>query len=158
MGWVSFLLVMVLAAGQFYLSRTCIEGHLSLSPVTVVEVLGDRATFRIGDAQAVGVLGRDTITVSYVADGFAPGLTIGPRISAGDVAENACQLFIELTNFDLLRLGINPLQGFSGVSAQRHNDWMTLILRGEFADGESRNATLFLRYPAGATPLLWVEQ
>lgn len=152
------ILLAVVVVASIFLTRTCIKGYIAVSPVTVVEVQGDSATFRIGDAQAVEVLGRDTITVPYAADGFAPGLTIGPRISAGDIANHACQLSIELTNFDLLCLGINPLQDFNGGSVQQRNDWMALILRGEFADGESQNATLFLRYPAGGAPLLWVEQ
>lgn len=150
------LAVMVIAA--VYLSRPRVIGHIAMSPVKVLSVQGERATFRTENGEAIELLGRDVITVPYRADGFAPGITLAPRIAAGDVAEHACQLSVELTNYDLLRLGINPLQELEPRSVQRHNGWMTLILRAMFEDGESSNATLWMRYPAGTRPLLWVEE
>ena len=151
------ILLVVMIGTFIFLTRTCIKGYIAVSPVTVVDVTGNRATFRIGNEEAAELLGCNIITVRYVADGFATGFTPGPRIAPGDVAEEASQLAIELTNWDLLRLGIDPLQDFDGGSSGQHNQWMTLILQAEFADGESNNAALWLRYLPETTPLLWGE-
>ena len=160
LGWAAFLLAVVLAAGQFYLSRTCIEGYLPLSPITVMEVQGERATFRIGNVQAVEVLGRDTLTVPYRVDGFNTENRDKwgrPAVVAGETIDHATLLKIKLTNGDLLRLGINPLQDFDPPSVQRHNQWMTLILRAVLADGESDDCILLLREHPVTKPLLWLE-
>ena len=160
LGWTAFLLAVVLAGGQFYLNRTCIEGYLPLSPITVMEVQGERATFRIGNVQAVEVLGRDTLTVPYLVDGFNTENRDKwgrPAVVAGETIDHATLLKIKLTNGDLLRLGINPLQDFDPPSVQRHNQWMTLILRAVMADGESDDCILLLREHSGTKPLLWLE-
>jgi len=41
---------------------------------------------------------------------------------------------------------------------QRHNEWMTLILRAALGDGRSDDCLLMLREYPGTTPLLWVEE
>lgn len=161
LGWTAFVIVAVAVLAATFLQMTRVKGYIALSPVTVVSVQGECATFHIGNEQAVEVLGRDTITVEYRADGFRYeylDMMQIPRISAGDVAEHSCQLAVELTNYDLLRLGVNPLQDLNPRSVQRHNAWMSLILHAMFEDGESDNAILWLRYPVSATPLLWVEE
>ena len=149
-----------MVAGQFCLSRTCVEGYLPLSPITVIEVQGERSTFRIGNEQAVEVLGRDTITVPYRVDGFNTENRDKwgrPAVVAGESIDQATLLKITLTNGDLLRLGINPLQDFDPPSVERHNQWMTLILRAAMVDGESDDCILLLREHPATQPLLWLE-
>lgn len=161
LGRTAFVIVAVLVVVLVFLSSTRIEGYISVAPLTVVEVQGERATFRIGNEDAVEVLGRDTITVPYAADGFHPvqlDVFPGSRLASGAVSETNSQLAVELTNADLLRLGINPLQNFSPRSVQRHNEWMTFILHMMFADGVSDDCALWIRYPANVRPLLWVEE
>ncbi len=161
LGWTAFIIAVVLIAAQFLLSRTRIEGYIAVSPVTVVSVQGEHATFQIGNEQAVEVLGRDSITVPYRVDGFNTETRDKwgrPAVAAGETIDHACLLKIRLTNGDLLRLGINPMQDFDPPSVQRHNEWMSLILRAVLEDGESDDCLLMLRDYPGTKPLLWVEE
>lgn len=158
LGWTALVIAVAAVIAAVFLSQTRIDGYIAVAPVTVVSVQGERATFLIGNEEAVAVLGRDTITVPYTKDGFqAEQLDVWgrPTISAGDVVDMGCQLAVKLTNYDLLRLGISPLQDFTPRSVQRHNEWITLILHAMFDDGESDNASLWIRYPADVRPLLW---
>lgn len=161
LGWTAFVVTVLAVMAGIFLCQTCIEGYLPLSPITVTAVQGEQATFLIGNAQAVDILGRDTITVPYRVDGFNTENRDKwgrPAVVAGETIDHACLLKVKLTNGDLLRLGINPLQDFDPPSVRRHNEWMSLILRAEFADGKSGNCTLWLRYSANVRPLLWVEE
>lgn len=161
LGWTAFAIAVVAVMAAVFLAQTRVEGYIPVSPITVVEVQGERATFRIGNEQAITVLGRDSITVPYRVDGFNTDTRDKwgrPAIAAGETIVHACLLKVRLTNGDLLRLGISPLQDFDPPSVQRHNEWMTLILRAALGDGRSDDCLLMLREYPGTTPLLWVEE
>lgn len=172
LGWILFITAVLLVAAQFFLSRVRIEGYIQLAPVTVLSVEEDCATFRIGNEQALAVLGRDVITVPYCVDGVPPdgfalwGITApsagdvflpgkgAPTQTPEEVLDEGCKLAVRLTVGDLLRLGISPLQDFSPDSAQRQNEWVMFILHVLFEDGRSDECTLWLRYPPSVRPLL----
>ncbi|MBQ4580864.1 MAG: MerR family transcriptional regulator [Clostridia bacterium] len=161
LGWTAFAIAVVAVMAAVFLAQTRVEGYIPVSPITVVEVQGERATFRTGNEQAITVLGRDSITVPYRVDGFNTDTRDKwgrPAIAAGETIDHACLLKVRLTNGDLLRLGISPLQDFDPPSVQRHNEWMTLILRAALGDGRSDDCLLMLREYPGTTPLLWVEE
>lgn len=161
LGWTAFIIAVVLTAALFLLSSVRLEGYLSLSPITVLEVQGENATVRIGSRVAAEVLGRDTITVPYRVDGFNTETRDkwgNPAVAAGETIDHACLLKIKLTWGDLLRLGINPLQDFDPPSVRRHNEWMTLILRAVLEDGATEDCILMLREHPGTKPLLWYAE
>lgn len=161
LGWTALIMAAVLAAAIFFLSSIRIEGYIAVSPITVLEVQGERATFRIGNEQAISVLGRDTLTLPYRVDGFNTDTRDKwgrPAVAEGETIDHACLLKIRLTNFDLLRLGISPLQDFTPRSVRRHNAWMTFILRAALEEGQSDDCFLMLREHPGTKPLLWVEE
>lgn len=161
LGWTAFVVTVLAVMAGIFLCQTCIEGYLPLSPITVTAVQGEQATFLIGNAQAVDILGRDTITVPYRVDGFNTENRDKwgrPAVVAGETIDHACLLKVRLTNGDLLRLGINPLQDFDPPSVQRHNEWMALILRAAMADGQRNDCILLLREHPATKPLLWVEE
>lgn len=155
------ILTVVLVIAGIFLSSTRIEGYLPVSPITVTAVQGEWATFRIGNEQAIEVLGRDTFTLPYRVDGFNTDTRDKwgrPAVAEGETIDHACLLKIRLTNFDLLRLGISPLQDFTPRSVRRHNAWMTFILHAVLEEGQSDDCFLMLREHPGTKPLLWVEE
>ncbi|MBQ2929513.1 MAG: MerR family transcriptional regulator [Clostridia bacterium] len=155
------ILTVVLVIAGIFLSSTRIEGYLPVSPITVTAVQGEWATFRIGNEQAIEVLGRDTLTLPYRVDGFNTDTRDKwghPAVAEGEAIDHACLLKIRLTNFDLLRLGISPLQDFTPRSVRRHNAWMTFILRAALEAGQSDDCFLMLREHPGTKPLLWAEK
>ena len=161
LGWTASILMVLIVLAAVSLTQIRVEGYISVSPITVLEVKGELATFRTGNEQAVPVLGRDTITVPYVVDGFNTDMRDKwgrPAVAAGETIDHACLLKIRLTWGDLLRLGISPLQDFDPPSVQRHNEWMALILRAVLEDGEEDDCVLWLREYAATKPLLWVEE
>lgn len=161
LGWTAFILVVGAVIAAVFFAHIRIEGYIAVSPITVTAVQGEYATFRIGSEEAVDVLGRDTLTMKYRVDGFNAEMQDKwgrPAVAAGETIDQACLLKIQLTCGDLLRLGINPLQDFEPPSVQRHNAWMTLILRAALENGESEDCILLLREHPGTKPLLWQEK
>lgn len=155
------ILAAVLVIAGIFLSSTRIEGYLPVSPITVTAVQGEWATFRIGNEQAIELLGRDTFTLTYRVDGFNTDTRDKwgrPAVAEGETIDHACLLKIRLTNFDLLRLGISPLQDFTPRSVRRHNAWMAFILRAALEDGQNDDCFLMLREHPGTRPLLWAEE
>lgn len=161
LGWTAFWVVVITMAAMIFLHSTRVDGYISIAPVEVLAVQGETATFRIGNERAVEVLGRDTITVPYMKDGFPPEQlywTDVQDIQVGDVFESSCQLAVRLTNLDLLRMGISPFQTFSTRDIPTHNFKIRVIFHALFESGESDNAALWIRYPANTTPLLWYAE
>lgn len=161
LGWTAFWVVVIAAAVMFFLYSTRVDGYISIAPVEVLAVQGETATFRIGNERAVEALGRDTITVPYMKDGFPPEelwWTGNADIQAGDVFDSSCQLTVKLTNLDLLRMGISPIQSFTPRSVQKHNFWIRVILHSLFEEGTSDDCHLWIRYPSNTKPLLWYAE
>lgn len=155
------ILMAALVIAGIFLSSIRVEGYLPVSPITVTAVQGEWATFRIGNEQAIEVLGRDTLTLPYRVDGFNTETRDKwgrPAVAAGETIDHACLLKIRLTCGDLLRLGISPLQDFDPPSARRHNEWMAFILRAALEEGQSDDCILMLREHPGTRPLLWAEE
>lgn len=161
LGWTAFIIVMIVVVTMFFLYSTRVDGYISIAPVEVLAVQGETATFRIGNARAVEVLGRDTITVPYLKDGFPPDQlywTEVQDIQAGDVYDSSCQLAVRLTNLDLLRMGVSPIQSFTPDSVQRHNFWIMVIFHSLFEEAANDDCHLWIRYPSNTKPLLWYAE
>lgn len=158
--WLSVALVTA-AALWVFLKWTRIDGYIDIAPVEVVSVQGNRGTFRILNEEMAEVLGRDTITVPHLPEGFPPAdmwLHRNEKLLRGEVFQGDCQLLVQLTNFDLLRMGVNPLRTFSEKDVMGHDDWIVHILRKMFADGASDDACLMLNYFVIREPLLWYAE
>lgn len=161
LGWTAFIIVVITVAAMLFLHGTRVDGYISIAPVEVLAVQGETATFRIGNERAVEVLGRDTITVPYMKDGFPPEelwWTGNADIKAGDVFDSSCQLAVKLTNLDLIRMGVSPIQSFTPDSVQKHNFWIMVILHSLFETERSDDCHLWIRYPADTKPLLWYAE
>lgn len=135
-----------------YLCQTRIEGFISVSPMTVVE-LHDRmlmiedakVTIQTSNERTVEALGRDTITVPYSA--------YGRPLETGMTLDHACQLTVELTNLDLLRMGINPLQNMKTQSDEINDEWMRYILQRLFDQEYVDKVKLVVQEYTGLMPL-----
>lgn len=161
LGWTAFIIVVITVAVMLFLHSTRVDGYISIAPVEVLAVQGETATFRIGNERAVEVLGQDTITVPYMKDGFPPEAlwwTGNADIKAGDVFDSSCQLAVKLTNLDLIRMGVSPIQSFTPDSVQKHNFWIMVILHSMFETEKSDDCRLWIRYPADTQPLLWYAE
>ena len=153
--WLVRMIILVLAVCVVvgvYLGQTRVEGFISLSPMTVIEVYDRvlmiedmRATVRTGNEATIEALGRDTMTVPYSA--------YGSPLEAGMTLENGCQLTVKLTNLDLLRMGINPLQTMQTRSDDINDAWMRYILQTLFAQDYEEQTKLVVRDYTGLQPL-----
>lgn len=151
------LILAVTVAASIYLCQTRIEGYISLSPITVVE-LHDRmlliedhiATVRTSNEAAIEALGRDTITIPHNA-------YIKP-LQEGETIQQGCQLTIRLTNFDLLKMGINPLQTMHTRSTDVNNAWMRYVLQTLFDHSFDKGVTLVIQEYTGLSPLLTLPE
>lgn len=142
--------VMIVLALLFF-SYPRIQGFISIGPISVAEVHdAETATFIINNEQASGIIGTNTLNVPYriYREPFEPGT----------VFESGCQLAIELTNYDLSRMGINPLQALRTKSAAVNNEWTKFILHTLFEKGPGDNAVLWIHEPCNLLPLIWSEQ
>lgn len=161
LGWTAFWAAAIVVAVIFFLHGTRVDGYISIAPVEVIAVQGETATFRIRNEEAVGMLGRDTITVPYMKDGFPPEelwWTGNSDIQVGDVFDTSCQLAVRLTRLDLLQLGISPFQSFRLDSVQKHNFWIMGIFHMLFAEDRGDECCLWIRYPSNTKPLLWYAE
>lgn len=139
------------AAGA-YLCQTRVEGYISASPMTVVQVhdrmlmIEDmKATIQISNPETIAALGRDTIIVPYSA--------YGRPLEAGMTLDNACQLTVKLTNYDLLRMGINPLQTMQTRNDDINDAWMRYILQRLFDWEYEDKVKLVVQEYTGLYPL-----
>ncbi len=146
------LVVAVCVVAGVYLGQTRVEGFVRLSPMTVVEVYDRvlmiedmRATIRTGNEATIEALGRDTITVPYSA--------YGSPLEADMTLENGCQLTVRLTNLDLLRMGINPLQTMQTLNDDVNDAWMRYVLQTLFAQDYEDQVKLVVREYTGLQPL-----
>lgn len=161
LGWTAFWAALVVVAAMFFLHGTQVDGYISIAPVEVLAVQGETATFRIRNEEVVAMLGRDTITVPYMKDGFPPEelwWTGNSDIQVGDVFDTSCQLAVRLTRLDLLQLGISPFQSFRPDSVQKHNFWIMGIFHMLFAEERGGECCLWIRYPSNTKPLLWYAE
>ncbi len=151
--------VMTVAAGVF-LRWPRVDGYVNMAPLTVVSVQGERAAFRIDDAQLAALLGQEVITVPYLLEGMAPAelFRYSSRGLLRGETEQSCQLLVHLTNGDLLRLRVNPFKTFAEKDHLGRNDWIVSILRAVFEGGASDDALLSLRYFVSKEPLLWYAE
>lgn len=142
--WIAAALLVAVIA---FLASPRISGNVSITPVQVVERTGETITLRMKKPQTWELLGADTITVPY--------RMYGKQYEAGETIELGAQLAVELSNFDLLRIGINPMQSFQTRNAELHNEWMRMILHSLFAHGVGRDAVLWVGDISTLQPLLW---
>lgn len=139
-------LAALIIAVAVFLSQTRVAGFLPLAPVTVLEQHpDDTITLSIGNPWAVDVLGTDVITV--------PCAAYGREDAEGDVVEQAVQLAVRLTNFDLLRLGISPLKSFRTRSDEVNAAWKRTILRAIFARPGIGDVQVWIREVSSLPPL-----
>lgn len=153
--WLVAVLCLVLGVGMIagiYLCQTRVEGFVSMNPMTVVK-LHDRmlmiedikVTIQTGNERTIEALGRDTITVPYSA--------YGRPLEAGMTLDNACLLTVKLTNLDLLRMGINPLQTMKTQSDEINDEWMRYILQSLFDKEYEDKVKLVVQEYTGLMPL-----
>ncbi|MDO4740545.1 MAG: MerR family transcriptional regulator [Eubacteriales bacterium] len=89
---------------------------------------GDMVTIQINDESTAELLGRGEISVPCRVYGVDP--------QAGD-ALVGCHLAVSLTNFELMRLGVNPLQTMRTQSAEINREWTRFVLQRLFDGGGS---------------------
>lgn len=133
-----------------FLSYPRLSGYISMAPISIVE-LGENNTVTvfIKDDSVVDIIGRDKISVPYRAYGVS--------VENGMVFENGCQLAVELTNLDLIQIGINPLQNFQTSSTDIIKEWRRLIMHSLFETPFSKKATLWIREISNLKPLLGIN-
>ncbi len=140
--------VALLAVGLIvFLACPRISGNVSITPVQVMARTSETITLRMKKPQTWELLGAENITVPY--------RMYGKQYEPGETIELGAQLAVELSNFDLLRIGINPLQNFRTRSAELHNEWMRMILHSLFEHGVGGNAVLWVGDISTLQPLLW---
>lgn len=136
-----------------FLSYPRVSGFISIAPFSVVEIgENNKVTIRINSEQAIEAIGRDTITVSY-----SPMAVWAMRLQfeEGSSFEPPCQLAVQLTNFDLIRMGINPFTSFNPRSVEIHNEWMKYILHSLFDSQLGEEVSLWIYEPCNLRPLFW---
>lgn len=143
------ILLGLLVCAIVFLSLPRIKGYVSVAPLSIEQIEHGESmvTVSIINPDAAALLGRDTITVPF-------RVLLG-NVKVGDTVENACQLAIELSNYDLLKMGINPFQSFRTRDAAIHNEWMKLILHSMFEHGLHSNSSLWIREISNQRPLMW---
>lgn len=144
---VALIAAVLLVAVIAFLASPRISGNVSITPMQVEARTSETITLRLKKPQAWELLGAESITVPY--------RMYGRQYEAGETIELGAQLAVELSNFDLLRIGINPLQSFRTRSAELHNQWMQMILHSLFAHGAGGNAVLWVGDISTLQPLLW---
>ncbi len=136
-----------------FLSSSRVSGFISIAPFSIVEIKeNDKVTIHINNEQAIDAIGRDTITVSY-----SPTAVWAMRIpfEEGNSFEMTCQLAVQLTNFDLIRMGINPFTSFNPRSVEIHDEWMKYILHSLFDSQLGEQVFLWIYEPSNLRPLFW---
>ena len=135
----------VIVALFFGHTRVC--GYIATGPLTVLHTgEGNTAAVRFDDSSLLAqLLGENSITVPWKSALFP---------SAGATYENGCALAVDLTNLDLLRLGVSPLQPLHTQSEQMNEDLMRLVLRALFRSPEPHGAALYIREYPNCKPLL----
>lgn len=144
-------LSILIALAILFLSQTRISGLISVAPLTVLESIGGQTvSVRLHNEHAIDAIGRDALTI--------PCRSYGSPLENGESLEHACQLAVELTNYDLVRLGINPLQRLRTQSAGVNDAWTKWILRTLFNGDYADNAVLWIREPCNLPPIFGWKQ
>jgi len=120
-----------------YLAHTRIQGFLSFNPFTITELNNETITVRIDREELREIIQTNHITVPYRAHGVP--------LAVGDTIDSGCQLALDISNFDLLRIGINPLQTIQTHNTEINREWMKLVIRSLFAHSYQDEATLWIR-------------
>lgn len=129
-----------------FLSHTRLNGFISIAPLSVIDIkAGQAIEVRIDNTHAAEIIGRNTITVPYSS--------FGKDIETGEVIDSACQLAIELSNFDLAKMGVSPFQDFDTRSVEVNDAWMKFIIRSLFENSMEENTTLWIREISNLKPL-----
>ena len=112
----------------------------------------DSITVSIEDEKIREIIPLDHITVPYRAHGVP--------LSAGETIDSGAQLAINISNFDLLRIGVNPLQPLHTGSEAVNREWMRFLIHTLFEHSYQDEAKLWIREynPAQYRQLfLWEE-
>ncbi len=136
-----------------FLSYTRLAGFIPLSPITLLNVgPGDAVTVSLGSEWAVDMIGRDTITV-HIADGNLWGRQLIKEFSekSNQIIERGAQLSVNLTNLELIRIGVNPLRQFPAGAAR--DEWRRMVVRALFAENPVKSAELWLLESPNQPPL-----
>lgn len=128
-----------------YLAQMRIAGFVSVGPVYVSEYVNGEITVTLQQEEVIELLGRDRITVRCHA--------FGAPVQAGETIETGCQLAVELTNQDLLRLGINPLHSMKTRSQAVNDAYKAWALQALFEKDIGKAATLYIREISNLQPL-----
>lgn len=138
--------LVLLTTTLLFLSQTRLAGNVSIGPFILQHFHPDgRATILLTQPDTIARLGTDTLTV--------PCRNYLPALQEGELLEQGSQLAVTLTNADLIRLGISPLQSFHSPSADVRTAWLEWILQALFRDDPGDNAVLWLGEISGLRPL-----
>jgi len=137
----------VAAIAAMFFSYPRVRGFIPTGPLTMLEICGDgRAVVSIDDARMAEFFGKDEITVPYHI--------FGVTANEGDKYERGCQLAVELTNFDLARMGVNPLQTMRTRSEEINHAWTKWIVQSLLDGAAEGGATLWINEISGLRPLI----
>lgn len=128
-----------------FLFHTRISGFISPGALSVDTVQGSSATVTFHSPQTIDIIGQETVTLPYHI--------FNVPLEEGSLIKRGCQLAVELTNLDLLRLGISPLQTFRTGSIALNDQWMKLILHALFEQNPSDHAALWINDICNLRPL-----
>lgn len=134
---IACILSAIILLAVLYLTHPRVQGYIPFGSFTVTELRSDTISVVIHDDRVAEVLGCDSITVPYRA--------YRVPLAVGDTIEGGCQLAVDITNYDLLRIGINPLQTIQTKSEEINREWMYLVVRSLFEHTLHDEATLWIR-------------
>ncbi|MDD6683787.1 MAG: MerR family transcriptional regulator [Clostridiales bacterium] len=144
--------VILVAAAALYLVHPRVQGFIPFKPFTIIALNADSITVSIEDEKIREIIPLDHITVPYRAHGVP--------LSAGETIDSGAQLAINISNFDLLRIGVNPLQPLHTGSEAVNREWMRFLIHTLFEHSYQDEAKLWIREynPAQYRQLfLWEE-
>lgn len=144
------ILMALIVAVSIFLSRTRIDGFIPVGPFTVLEKQADNLiTISIERPEVIEIIGKDIFAV--------PCNVFGSELVAGDTYPTA-QLVITLTNYDLMKLGINPLQDYHTRSEEVNTAWLKTIIHALFKTSSTNNTMLWVREIANKPPLVYFSK
>lgn len=136
--WIFGIGAAVLLLAAFCLTRPRVQGFIPFGPFTITALSSETMTVAISDNQIRETFGVDSITVPFHAHGVP--------LSVGDTLDGGCQLAFELSNFDLLRIGIHPWQTLRTRSEEVNRAWMRHVIQSLF------------RHEYGGCVALWIRE
>lgn len=128
-----------------YLAQVRISGFVPVGPVYVSEYANGEITVILQQEEVIELLGRDSITVRCHV--------FGAPVQEGETIETGCQLAVELTNQDLLCLGINPLHSMKTRSQAVNDAYIAWAMQALFEKGAGKCATMYIREISNLQPL-----